>query len=107
MKLTRFSNTNPSGNPSGSPKQSVLYVEDEDVNWEVTEFSLRSRFSLTRAKSSAQAFEILKNKTFDLILMDIQLMGSDLNGIEITQILRGLYEGGPRTKISVSFHRSG
>ena len=93
MKLTRFSNTNPSGNPSGSPKQSVLYVEDEDVNWEVTEFSLRSRFSLTRAKSAAQAFEILKNKNFDLILMDIQLMGSDLNGIEITQILRGLYEG--------------
>ena len=92
MKLTRFSSTNPSGNNSGSPKQSVLYVEDEDVNWEVTEFSLRSRFSLTRAKSSAEAFQLLKSKTFDLILMDIQLMGSDLNGIEITQVLRGLYE---------------
>ena len=34
-----------------------------------------------------------KNRTFDLILMDIQLMGSDLNGIEITQVLRGLYDG--------------
>ena len=93
MKLTRFSNTGPDGSSSGSPKQTVLYVEDEDVNWEVTEFSLRSRFSLTRAKSASEAFSILKNRTFDLILMDIQLMGSDLNGIEITQVLRGLYDG--------------
>ena len=94
MKLTRFSNTTRQG-PASSPKQSVLYVEDEDVNWEVTEFSLRTRFSLTRAKSSEEAFQMLKKNSYDLILMDIQLMGSELNGIEITQVLRGLYDGNP------------
>ncbi|MBT6179516.1 MAG: response regulator [Deltaproteobacteria bacterium] len=94
MKLTRFSNTTRQG-PASSPKQSVLYVEDEDVNWEVTEFSLRTRFSLSRAKTSEEAFQMLKKNSYDLILMDIQLMGSELNGIEITQVLRGLYDGKP------------
>lgn len=92
MKLTRFSNSS-RRSPASASSQKVLYVEDEDVNWEVTEFSLRSRFALTRARSAEEAFERLRKDSYDLILMDIQLMGSELDGIEITQILRGLYPG--------------
>ena len=91
LKLTRISKSE-KVEPDESDGQAVLYVEDEDVNWEVAELSLRSKFSLTRAKTAQEAFRLLATKTFDLILMDIQLMGSDFNGIEITQILKGRFD---------------
>jgi two-component system sensor histidine kinase/response regulator len=82
----------------------VLYVEDEDANWEVTELSLRGKFALTRARNSREAFERVASEPFDLILMDIQLAGSELNGIETCQALTGRrtaalpdYAGGIRT----------
>ncbi len=90
LKLTRVSKSN-RGAQHSTNDQEVLYVEDEDVNWEVAEFSLRTKFNLTRARTAEEAFNILRTKKFNLILMDIQLMGSDLNGIEITEILRGNY----------------
>ncbi|MCC6810436.1 MAG: protein kinase [Deltaproteobacteria bacterium] len=71
----------------------ILYVEDEDINWEIAERSLRHKFTLTRAKDSAEAFALLKTHHFKIILMDIQLSGSDLNGIQITEVLRGRFKG--------------
>ena len=91
LKLTRISKSE-KVEPGDSDGQAVLYVEDEDVNWEVAELSLRSKFNPTRAKTAQEAFGLLATKTFDLILMDIQLMGSDFNGIEITQILKGRFD---------------
>ncbi len=73
--------------------QSLLYVEDEDTNWEVAELALRDEFELERATSAREAFERLANKKYDLILMDIQLSGSSLSGIDVTQILKGQFEG--------------
>lgn len=93
MALTRF-NPVPKAKSRETEKQKILYVEDEDTNWEVTQLSLRDKFTLQRAATSAEAFAILTKEKFDLILMDIQLSGSDLNGIEITQSLRGLDNGG-------------
>ena len=45
------------------------------------------------AKNAREAFEALAKSQFAAVLMDIQLMGSDLSGIEITQIVKGLYGG--------------
>jgi len=69
--------------------QRILYVEDEDTNWEVAQLWLRDKFNLTRAKNDREVFELLGKENFDLILMDIQLSGSTLNGVDITKILRG------------------
>ncbi len=74
-------------------KHSILYVEDEDANWEVTLLALRDKYTLRRAADARLAFEMLRAYAFDIILMDIQLSGSDLDGIEITQALRGTYTG--------------
>jgi len=93
MALTRF-NPVPKAKGPTAGKQKILYVEDEDTNWEVTQLSLRDKFSLQRASTAAEAFACLTKEKFDLILMDIQLSGSDLNGIEITQSLRGLLSNG-------------
>lgn len=71
-------------------RQRILYVEDEDDNYIVAQFALRDRFELVRAKTAREACEILQRERFELILMDIQLSGSELNGIELTQVLKGL-----------------
>ncbi len=86
-----------------SSKLNILYVEDEDTNWEVTEFSLRTRCQLTRARTDREAFTKLRRHSFDLILMDIQLAGSALNGIEITRVLRRSFTGAlPEYAVGVS-----
>ena len=82
----------PERRASSEPKPRVLYIEDEDPNWEVTEFMLRAQYELVRAVSAREAFAKLRASKFDLILMDIQLQGSDLDGIQITRILKGRYQ---------------
>lgn len=67
----------------------ILYVEDEDANWEVTQLSLRGKYELVRARSAEEAFQLIPNGSFDLILLDIQLKGSGLNGIEMCEVLTG------------------
>lgn len=67
----------------------LLYVEDEDVNWEVTHLHLHSRYDMTRASTAEEAFGVLRKERFHAILMDIQLANSKLDGIGITRILRG------------------
>lgn len=74
-------------------RQTILYIEDDDSVWEVTQFALREDYDLVRAKNAKEAFKELRVHDFDIILCDIQLQGSELDGIEITQVLRGRYRG--------------
>ncbi|MBN2525059.1 MAG: response regulator [Deltaproteobacteria bacterium] len=66
----------------------VLYVEDEDANWNVAELHLRDKYNIKRAKNATEAFELLKKEKFNLILLDIQLAGSAFDGIQVCRILR-------------------
>lgn len=88
MEFRRL-NPVPLGRRKADDHQRILYVEDEDTNWEVAQLWLRDKFNLTRAKNDREVFELLGKEKFDLILMDIQLSGSTLNGVDITKILRG------------------
>jgi CheY-like chemotaxis protein len=69
----------------------LLYVEDDDENWHVAELRLAEDFELVRAASSREACRIVKESAGSLmaILMDIELRGSELNGIELTELFRG------------------
>ncbi|MCC6808522.1 MAG: response regulator [Deltaproteobacteria bacterium] len=67
----------------------ILYVEDEDPNWEVAAFGLSDQYEILRARSASEAFALLERHRFNIILMDIQLAGSDLDGIAITRIIKG------------------
>jgi len=73
----------------------ILYVEDEDENWDVALLHLTRHYQLTRAKTAKETFDLLRQQQFDAILMDIQLAASDMNGIEICQFLRGKFTGTP------------
>jgi CheY-like chemotaxis protein len=71
----------------------VLYIEDEDINWIVAEYELSQCCIIHRAKNAFEVFERLAQDTYDLLLMDIKLKGSDLDGLQITRVLKGRYQG--------------
>jgi CheY-like chemotaxis protein len=74
-----------------SDRARLLYVEDDDENWQVAELRLSEEFDLIRAPNSREACRIVKESAGELmgILMDIELRGSELNGIELTELFRG------------------
>lgn len=68
-------------------KVNVLMVEDNVINQRVALFELNKWKAKTDVANNASiAFEKLKNKQYDLILMDISMPGMD--GIEATQYIR-------------------
>jgi CheY-like chemotaxis protein len=73
------------------PRELLLYVEDDDENWDVAEYRLAALYDMVRAKDAEQACALLREHGAALhaILMDIELRGSELNGIELTELFRG------------------
>src|SRR5689334_8647905 len=71
----------------------LVYVEDDDANWRVAELNLRSRYQLIPAKTAEQFFALITRVKADLVLMDIELAGSDIDGIGIVEILSGKWKG--------------
>ena len=65
----------------------ILLVEDNYLNRMVAQNSLQYfNCQVTEAENGQEAIEILKNKTFDIILMDIQM--PIMGGIEAALIIR-------------------
>ena len=76
--------------PPSSKLPLLLYVEDNDDNWHVTELRLGRSYRLVRAKTDREACAILQRPDeLYAILMDIELGGSQLNGIQLTKLIRG------------------
>lgn len=72
-------------------KKRVLYVEDDDLNYEVLELLLQSDYQLVRASNAAQAMALISYQVFDYLLLDVQLSGSNMNGLEIAQAVQAVY----------------
>ena len=67
----------------------VLYVEDDDANWAVACGALESHYDIVRAADDREALRVLRDNSFDIILMDIELRGSELDGLRLTRLLKG------------------
>jgi len=80
--------------PTG-PKKKILYVEDIQTNWEICKIHLDDLYEMHHAATTFAAIDQLKAHTFDMILMDIELQGSDMDGITLTQALKGKLEAPP------------
>jgi CheY-like chemotaxis protein len=76
----------------------VLYVEDEPENREVAELRLRRSYDLLLAATDEIACTMLRERGPELsaILMDIQLKGSILDGIELVKLVRGTLPEGKK-----------
>jgi len=72
-----------------SSKKTVLIAEDSSVIQNLTRKILQfQNFEIHSAKNGDQVLELLKNATFDIILMDINMPG--MNGMDCTKNIRAL-----------------
>lgn len=69
----------------------VLYVEDEPDTFRLVAARLHAAFALLWAKTDREACELVSHAAPNLhaVLMDIELQGSVLDGLKLTQLLRG------------------
>jgi CheY-like chemotaxis protein len=69
----------------------ILYVEDNDDNWHVAQLRLSDCYELVRAANAREACQVLAARGTELsaVLMDIELRGSELNGLELVELMRG------------------
>ena len=89
MKLRRLSTPVLVRRTAPQGASAILYVEDDDTNWDVARRGLQEHYEIVRARNAQEAIAAVSSRSFVLILMDIELAGSDLNGIELTQVLKG------------------
>ncbi|MBO0331579.1 hybrid sensor histidine kinase/response regulator [[Muricauda] lutisoli] len=67
----------------------ILYVEDNKMNQTVVKLLFKKNWTkanLTIANNGKEALEIMKEKTFDMILMDLQM--PEMDGFETTSMIR-------------------
>nr|WP_319999554.1 response regulator [uncultured Draconibacterium sp.] len=65
----------------------ILYAEDNLINQKITKFMLKKiQADCDMAGNGKQAFEMFKQKDYDLILMDMFM--PEVNGIESTKLIR-------------------
>lgn len=65
----------------------ILYVEDNAANALVMRLSLK-KFSVETVEDGEQAIELAHKKTFDLVLMDINLGFGKMDGCEAMKQMR-------------------
>ena len=69
-------------------KPTLLYVEDDPTNAFVMVRLLRNNLEVTVASSAENCFEKLRERTFDIILMDINLGNGKLDGVQCKDIIK-------------------
>ncbi len=91
LSFNEINNKNQLGNLESSEilkkKHKILIVEDDYSSQELLDIILKKNHEISFAMSAEDALEIIKNDTFDMILMDISLKGG-LNGLQLTKILK-------------------
>jgi putative two-component system response regulator len=69
----------------------VVYVEDDADTFKLACLRLKARYRLLWAQNDREAVDLLIHHQRELfaVLMDIELAGSQLDGLALTQLLRG------------------
>ncbi len=72
---------------SESDNASIIVTDDNEDSLQVYNFFLREQYQLTLVSSAEEALEILDKKTFDLVIMDINL-GEGMDGVEAFELIQ-------------------
>ncbi|WP_394834307.1 response regulator [Pendulispora rubella] len=77
--------------PESARRPCVLYVDDDASNLAAARLLLEERYELLEAENDEQACDCLKRdgERLGVILMDIQLKRSQLDGIALVKLIRG------------------
>ena len=68
----------------GEDLSSVLYIEDDSINWEIVSLFLKGLYRVDTASDSSEALAKIKMDKYDIILLDISLKkGTD--GLELAK----------------------
>lgn len=86
---------------SPTENMKVLIVDDETLcRMSIVNFGKRLKIEVEQAENGKQAIEIVANKFFPLILLDIQM--PDMNGFETAAKLKELDNGQNAIMIALS-----
>jgi two-component system, sensor histidine kinase and response regulator len=72
-----------------SIKKSILIVEDDWNSQRYYEYMLSPDYDIFTASTAGSAFSMLQEYSFDLVLMDIMLIGEE-DGLSLTRRLRAV-----------------
>lgn len=76
---------------SAERQPNILIVEDDPTNLFVAKKLLGKKCHISSATNDREAFDQLHQKSFDVVLMDINLGGDSLDGVSILRHIRELY----------------
>lgn len=72
---------------NSAASEKLLLVEDNIINVQVVKMFLKGKYEVEHARNAEMALQMVKATQYSRILMDINL-GSGLNGIEATKLIR-------------------
>ncbi|WNJ21022.1 response regulator [Pontibacter sp. G13] len=85
------------------PGKRILIVEDDDINLMIAQHVLKKTgYVIETADNGETAVEIVKDRPFDLILMDIEM--PIMGGLEATPLIRELEYGRAVPIIALTAH---
>jgi CheY-like chemotaxis protein len=69
-------------------KKKILIVEDDEINMYIMDRLLKNEFILSKAKNGDEALSLAGKNYFDVVLMDINLGNTSIDGIEVMKRIR-------------------
>ncbi|MDH3267218.1 MAG: response regulator [Ignavibacteria bacterium] len=73
----------------GTGLSSVLYIEDDSMNWEIVNMFLKGYYQLDTVSESSEAMEKIHANKYAVILLDISL-GKGTSGLELAKEIKKL-----------------
>ena len=71
----------------GVELSSVLYIEDDSINWEIVNLFLKGYYQVDTAAESSDAIKKIQANKYVVILLDISL-GKGANGLELAKEIK-------------------
>jgi len=90
---------------SMSDRRNILVVDDDEINRMVVRVLMERRnHRVVEAASGPEALELVKDETFDVVLMDLSMPGMD--GLETTRRIRSDDAGRQVPVVALTAHTS-